>query len=256
MNKKTIYCFANLINNKQYIGSTINDPVIRYKQHLYNSTHKNTHQYYYPLYQDIRKYGIDNFSFSILFQKNCSEKQIRQIEQKYIINMKTLYPNGYNQTINTLHPINDLTIYKKIKETKREKAKQVVLIDQKNNIIKQWRSIIDCAEQLKINEKKIAACCRGERKTTNNKRFCWIQNNKIIIPTYTKEFYKGQKGTTQFQKTNKKVAKIDLITNKTLQTYESIALAARENNCDSSAICKVCKGKRNKCGGFKWKYIV
>ena len=30
--------------------------------------------------------------------------------------------------------------------------------------------------------------------------------------------------------------------------------AAADNNCDASAISKVCNGKRNKCGGFKWKY--
>ena len=39
VNKKTIYCFTNLINNKKYIGSTIQDPKIRYKQHLYNYKH-------------------------------------------------------------------------------------------------------------------------------------------------------------------------------------------------------------------------
>ena len=41
-----------------------------------------------------------------------------------------------------------------------------------------------------------------------------------------------------------------------LNTYETLALAARENNCDSSGISKVCKGKRNNCGGFKWKYVI
>ena len=44
-------------------------------------------------------------------------------------------------------------------------------------------------------------------------------------------------------------------TNEIIDTYATLALAARENNCDSSAISKVCRGVRKKCGGFKWKYI-
>jgi hypothetical protein len=40
-----------------------------------------------------------------------------------------------------------------------------------------------------------------------------------------------------------------------LEIYTTIALAARENNCDSSAISKTCRGLRNTCGGFYWKYV-
>ena len=45
-----------------------------------------------------------------------------------------------------MHPLNDPATYKKIRETKREGGKQVALLDEKNNIIKKWRSIADCAE--------------------------------------------------------------------------------------------------------------
>ena len=84
-----IYCFTNLINNKKYIGSTISQPNIRYNQHIYNATHETSHQYNYPLYQAIRKYGIENFSFEIIEQKDGSEFEIRQLEQKYIIQLNT-----------------------------------------------------------------------------------------------------------------------------------------------------------------------
>lgn len=251
-----IYCFTNLINNKKYIGSTISQPNIRYNQHIYNATHETSHQYNYPLYQAIRKYGIENFSFEIIEQKDCSEFEIRQLEQKYIIQLNTLSPNGYNQTLNTEHPINDIYSYKKMSETKREKSKKVALVDENNNIISIYRSIVDCAEALNEDEKKIGACCRGERKTTNNKKFYWLdETNNIIIPEYKRDCYKGNEGTTQIQSSSRKVAKIDSISNEILATYDTIALAARENNCDSSAISKVCRGIRKQCGGFIWKYL-
>ena len=45
-------------------------------------------------------------------------------------------------------------------ETKREKAKCVAEVDQNNNIIKIYRSIIDCAEQTGSDQRKSGSCCR------------------------------------------------------------------------------------------------
>lgn len=253
---KTIYSFLNLINNKRYIGSTINEPKIRYKQHLYHVYHEDSeNKYLYPLYCAIRKYGEENFKFEILEQLECSEEELRIKENEYIEKFNTLTPNGYNQTFDTLHPINDINTYKKISETKREKAKEVAEVDKDNNILKIWRSIIDCAEETKLDERKIASVCRGERLTTGNRKFYWIVNNELQIPKYKRDYYKGNKGTTQIQSDSKKVAKIDINTNQIIKIYDTIALAARENNCDNSAISKVCRKERNKCGGFKWEYV-
>ena len=256
MANKTIYCFTNKINGKRYIGSTVQEPNKRFNQHMYNVSHELDRHYSYPLYAAIRKYGIENFNFEILASKECTEEEIRLLEAEYIKKFNSVCPNGYNQTNNTLHPINSEETYEKIRETKREKAMRVAEIDCKNNIIQIYRSIIDCAEILGVNERKIASCCRGERKTTQNKRFCWVDElDEPIVPEYTGDFYKGALGTTQIQKTSRKVAKIDLKTKEILATYDTIALAARENKCDASGITKTCKGIRAYCGGYLWKYI-
>lgn len=255
--KCSIYCFTNLINGKQYIGSTTSDPQHRYNQHIYNATHEeNNSKYNYPLYRSIRKRGIDNYKFEVIYQTDCEESEIRKIEHQYIKQYNTLTPNGYNQTDDTTQPMMTPEIAFKVSETKRENAKNVVEIDSNNNILNKWRSIADCAEQTSLDEKKVAAVCRGERKTTANRIFRWIdENNNLIIPEYKRDYYKGEPGSTQIQSSSRKVAKIDLQTNEILAIYDTIALAARENNCDNSGISKVCRGIRTKAGGYGWKYI-
>lgn len=94
-NKKcSIYMFTNKINGKKYIGSTIVEVNKRYNQHIYNATHPEAHQYNYPLYQAIRKYGLENFSFEVLLTIECEEEQIRQLEKDFIIIHNSLSPNG------------------------------------------------------------------------------------------------------------------------------------------------------------------
>lgn len=253
--KCSVYCFRNRINNKLYIGSTINDPAKRFSQHLYTAQHEGSSKYYYPLYQAIRKYGIKNFDFFILHEEECSEKKIREIEADYIKKYNTVSPFGYNQTYDTQHPIHTKQVYKKVSQTKRNKAKRVVEIDTENNILQTFNSIVDCAEETGLDEKKIGSCCRGERKSTGGRFFMWLDNNNnLIIPQYDYKKYKGKEGTTQHQKTNKQVIKLDFETKEEIKVYDSIAQAARENECDPSGISKACRGKYSSCGGFKWKY--
>lgn len=53
---------------------------------------------------------------------------------------------------------------------------------------------------------------------------------------------------------SRKVRQYDLNDN-FIKEYKSIGEASASVNCDNSAISKVCRGKRNKCGGFKWRYV-
>ena len=79
----TVYKITNKINNKCYIGSSIRTEK-RWKQHINASNNPNSPHYNYPLYQAFRKYGIDNFKFEILEQRECGELEIREIESNYI----------------------------------------------------------------------------------------------------------------------------------------------------------------------------
>ena len=204
--------------------------------------------YNYPLYNSIRKRGIENYKFEVIFEKDCPEKEIREIEHNYIIKYNTLVPNGYNQTIDTLNsPTTNPKIAIKISETKREKSQKIAEVDLNNNILHIWRSLADCLdENPNLIESNVSRVCLGKNKTTQGKIFRYLDdNNNLILP----EIYQGPTS-------KKKVAKIDLQTQEILDIYESISSAARANQCNPSCISRVCSGEKKTCRGFGWRYII
>jgi len=89
-----IYCFTNKINNKKYIGQSINIEK-RFLEHFNNSKNPNAHGYDSKFYRALRKYGVDSFEFDIL--EEVSLDQLNEKETFYI-GYYNSYKNGYNST--------------------------------------------------------------------------------------------------------------------------------------------------------------
>ncbi len=51
-----------------------------------------------------------------------------------------------------------------------------------------------------------------------------------------------------------RIEKYDLDTLETIESYSTIAIAARKNKADKSTIRKVCIGERKKAYKFGWRY--
>lgn len=86
--KKDIYIIKNTINNKVYIGQSI-DVKKRFNQH-FQKCHKKDNSL---LYKAMRKYGKDKFYFEIL-ENNI--KNYNDQEQYWIKYYNSITPNGYN----------------------------------------------------------------------------------------------------------------------------------------------------------------
>lgn len=87
---KAIYKITNKINNKIYIGQS-NNPMQRWKSH---KSHANIGDDIgkSAIHDAMRKYGIDNFEFSIIgWYDDYNER-----EKYYIQYFNSLVPNGYN----------------------------------------------------------------------------------------------------------------------------------------------------------------
>ena len=89
-----IYKITNKINGKFYIGQS-NNIEKRWEEHRRAVNYSQEHTYNYPLYRAIRKYGIENFDFSVL--ELCEISQLTIQEQYWINHYNSKVPNGYNQ---------------------------------------------------------------------------------------------------------------------------------------------------------------
>ena len=76
-----IYKFTNKINNKSYIGQSINIDARR-KQHIASSYYPLSNTYNTAFHQAIRKYGVDNFNFEVL--TICNIEELDTLEKYYI----------------------------------------------------------------------------------------------------------------------------------------------------------------------------
>jgi len=87
-----IYLIENMVNNKKYVGSSIDTPV-RIMKHKY-SLRRNYHTNNY-LQNSYNKYGEDNFEFSVLIL--CDENELVDNENYYINKFNSNDLNvGYN----------------------------------------------------------------------------------------------------------------------------------------------------------------
>jgi group I intron endonuclease len=92
-----IYKFTNKINNKSYIGQSVNI-ANRVQDHFYRAfyNYHTNREYDKAFYRALRKYGKENFNFEIL--EECSKEDLNERE-KYWIKYYNSYENGYNETI-------------------------------------------------------------------------------------------------------------------------------------------------------------
>lgn len=208
-----IYKIRNRIDNKIYVGQTIQDVEARWKDHL----KKGSNCRY--LKSAINKYGLDNFEFKLV----CItfDNQLDNMEIKYIEQYNSLVPNGYNLRLGgnsgrhnaetkqkiseslknrydngLIHPRNQLgklhseITKKKISESlKGRKMSQesinkrilsrriykIIQLDIHGNRLNTFDSCKEAAEYIGISLSKICQCCNGKTKTA--KGFLWKYEN-------------------------------------------------------------------------------
>ena len=88
-----IYKIVNNVNNKVYIGQTMKKPADRWQCHKHRAE---LPEFKTHLYNAMRKYGVENFSFEII--EECCNDILDDRERFWIQHYKS-YTDGYNETL-------------------------------------------------------------------------------------------------------------------------------------------------------------
>lgn len=215
-----IYKIENMINGKMYIGQSINIER-RWARHRYATDD-------FAIHRAIRKYGIENFSFSIL--EECSEKNLDDKEIYWITKYNSLIPNGYNM------------IEGGSNGSGLAKGKPVLQFSPQGKFLAEYRSAHVADDITGINYSSICACCRREQKIANGYQWRYKDDAKDI--QQVNDFIHKQVGIIQYDINGNKIAE-----------FSSLKEASEKTGISKPIICKVCKGKGKTAGGYRWAYI-
>lgn len=86
-----IYCIRNKVNGKCYVGQA-QDIEVRWNRHKYDANNGSD----YHIHRAFRKYGIDQFEFSVL--EECDIDQLND-KEIYWIDQYDSFNKGYNMTL-------------------------------------------------------------------------------------------------------------------------------------------------------------
>lgn len=259
-----IYKITNLINNKIYIGQSVNIER-RWQEHIYQNRNSAIHQ-------AIKKYGIENFIFEII--EECSQSQLDEREIFWIKYFNS-YENGYNLTPGgKAHFYYDLNAVKEMYDECKSMLKTAKQIGCSENTIRNILHSLDiynieCQQEKKVDKiapdtltiittydsltqaaqtehvslSAISMAINGKSKTCNG--FIWKNHDDPMPLT-----------PIVVKKAKQKVSQYDVHHN-LIKTYDSLMSAARALGKSKSAtdyIRKSCTGENIMAYGYYWKY--
>lgn len=226
-----IYRIYNKLNNKSYIGRSI-DIERRWKEHI--GTKGSV-----LLHQDIKNFGIENFTFEIL--ELCHDKEEMILKEEYWIQFYDSFKNGYNQNEGGSN-------IQAIEKT----SKKIYCYNLDGYFLKEYKSLSEAERELNIPNANISKAARGLRDRAG--KYQWSYEKKDNIGPYKRKTFTGTRTSGSGVK---KVKQYDKEGN-LLNIFSSITIAAQETGANGTCIGEICKtkgkGKRKTSGGFIWRF--
>lgn len=261
-----VYMVYNDVNDKVYIGETLQKITTRFKQHIQKAFDENR-KYDGHLFRAIRKYGKEHFFVKEIdkvtgLDRNKVKEEIQRLEVFYISKYDSC-KNGYNCDFGGGKGMKLASEETKLKQslTKKSDPKyaEIARMNQKkgaeNNKVPITMYDFNSGEKLEEFESTKAAAIKYNKDASSITKICKgktnylrIQNQKVTfkyqqdlyVPKYTVECYTENLGI--------------------IEKFVEASDGAKKYNSDLSAIIRCCKGKNNCAGKYnneplKWRYI-
>ena len=282
-----IYKITNDINDKVYIGQTINNIQYRFRSHINQALREPKDKFHYAL----KEIGIEHFSINKI--EECANELLDERE-KYWIKYYNSVEKGYNTTWGgsvgfhydraqilqlwnqgyIIQEISDkigvdrgllgqiLTNEGITKEEINQRRYEATKIQKTNRkiyqidpntgeIIRLWNRINDVERELGINHASIIGCCQKQKNKKTCGGFTWRYIEDYNPNTDAQQLV--QHTINDIFKNTKHILKYNT-KNELLKEYESAQIAAKEENKNAANIRRYCRGERKDPNGFIWKY--
>lgn len=253
-----IYKITNIINNKCYIGETIQTPEKRWKDH--KSAFKRNGGCT-ALKSAILKYGLENFKFEVLII--CFDQDRLIYEKQYIKKYNSLAPNGYNILEGGQEGVLG---YKHSEETKKkislkskENSSKPEIKEMSRQRAIELNNRIKSGEIVKKSEKWYKALQEGR---IGNKGGKTNEETKKKIREGLKKYFEHNSSSPINKERHSEIMtkingrKIEQYTkdNILVSYYDSIVLAGKATGIKPNTIQAAASGKMKTAFGFIWKY--
>lgn len=235
-----IYKIFNDINDKVYIGQTVQTISIRWSQHQYDSK-KETLDEKCIIHRAMFKYGIDAFHIVEIDKfykssKNALVEELNKAEKRYIKQYNSINPNGYNMIEGGYNS--------------NERAKRPVdAYNASGKLIYSFSSIAEASEFVSNNQNHgISQCCNG--KTQQALGYIWRYHEDCFDKypvTITQEYldrFLNMIEVDQYSLVGEKIA-----------TFKSVTDALNFLSVNGGSLIQdVCKGLYRQAYGYVWRY--
>jgi group I intron endonuclease len=210
-----IYKVENIDSGKVYIGATSKSLETRKKDHIKKSKRGKS----YAFQNAIATHGPDAFDWQQI-DTATSIDELAQKEKDYILKYNSK-EDGYNQSEGG------------------EIQKSIHQYDVSTGmLVNKYPSLADAGATVNLNKQDLSKVCLSVNKVS--KSFVWSYSS--TYPTNLKDH-------------RKKVVQQFSLDGTFINEYKSVSEASKLTGCNKTSIAKVCRGERQSCGGYSWKYL-
>lgn len=256
-----IYRITNKINNKNYVGSSVNlneRRSMHYRLLRIGKSHSS------KLQNAFNKYGENSFVFEILETCDCAELEQKEIE--WIIKLNAV-KNGYNTSIDVRCPTrgfkHSVESRLKMSESQKSRVRSDWEIDSSRKRLVEFNQSQKGVAKTEQHRERISEANKGRKQTleTRQKMSDYRKKNPVNFwlgksrnesdKLKMSESHKGKTGEKHPR--SKRIAQINL-KGEVLQTFVGISEAARQLNIKRKSISNCLCGLSKTAGGFIWRY--